>query len=116
MGRPVSQKCIDCSKLSFKEGFPKPICWSNSACPKKRSYYRKLEYYREAQRKNHHYIKYASDHCALCQSISELQVHHIKPQLNGGEHTKDNTMTLCPQCHSVITKYYQAIRGLKQLD
>ena len=81
---------------------------------KKRSYYRKIEYYRQKQRSYHHYLKYCKGNCAICSSTTELQVHHIQAQSLGGESTKDNVITVCLNCHKFITKYYQAVRGINK--
>ena len=116
MGKPICQKCLDCSKISFRGEIARPECWAGKACEKKRSWYRNIDHYREIARKNHHYHRYDQDHCAMCSSTENLQAHHIKAQINGGEHTKTNIMTLCETCHRLITKYYQAIRGLKQVE
>ena len=119
MGLPVNEKCLMCSKLSFKtkEGRKKrPECYVASACDKKRCYYRRLEHYRAINRRNHHYIKYRQDKCSICSNTEQLESHHIDAQCTGGEHTKNNIMALCNNCHKIITKYYQAIRGLKQVE
>lgn len=114
MGMPLNEKCMECAKSSF-DG-KKPDCYKKGACEKKKCYYRNLDHYRMINRRNHHYIKYAGDKCAICSSVEELQAHHIEAQINGGEHTRTNIMTLCDKCHHVITRYYQAIRGIKQLE
>ncbi len=116
MPLPINEKCLACSKVSFRGEVTRPDCWAGHACEKKRSYYRKLDKYRAINRRNHHYIKYAHGNCAICSSNEQLEAHHINAQTNGGEHTKLNIMTLCNKCHSIVTKYYQAIRGLKQIE
>jgi uncharacterized protein YlaI len=114
MPKPVNQKCLECSKVSFK-AWPveKPECWEPSKCTRKRNYYKYLDKKRAYELRIHHYNKYRDGKCVICDSVDNLQSHHIQPQSIGGLHTKDNIATLCGNCHSVITKYYQAVRGLK---
>lgn len=117
MSRPICQKCVDCAKnynpriirethIHYK---PKPECWSDTACPKKRSYYRNIEYYRELQRKNHRYIKFIKDHCLICGFKQQLEAHHIIPQYLNGKDTQENIVTLCKHCHKIITSYHKRI-------
>ncbi len=35
-------------------------------------------------------------------NLSELEVHHLKPRINGGGHELGNLKTLCWGCHSKI--------------
>ena len=118
MGKPICQKCLECSKVDFHglADSAKPECWIPGPCTRKRNYYRYLPAKREYERKRHHYLKYAQGNCCICSATENLQAHHIKPQAIGGQHTKTNVMTLCESCHRLITKYYQAIRGLKQVE
>ena len=118
MGKPISEKCLACSKVDFHgiADSHKPECWIASQCYRKRNYYRNLEVKRAYERKRHHYLKYAKGDCSLCNSKENLQAHHIEPKLIGGLHTKTNIMTLCESCHRFITKYYQAIHGLIQVE
>lgn len=120
-GKQINQKCVDCAnytktdagyhqrdllrKAFFKN---KPSCWVKS-CSRKRSYYRNLEENRKKQREAHRYIKYCGNYCALCQSEGNLEVHHVKPQSKGGEDSWTNVITLCSECHSLISKYYSAV-------
>jgi hypothetical protein len=116
MPRPISKKCQECSTHWFKGTHIRPKCYIEGACQRKRNYYRYLDKKREYERKHHHYLRYFDGKCAICDSVNILQVHHIKSQFNGGEHTSSNCMTLCAICHAIITKYYQAIRGIKQVE
>lgn len=118
MSKPICQKCVECSKISFRgvEDKDKPGCWIVGACTRKRNYYKNIDQKRTYYRQKHHYIKYCTGVCALCKSTEKIEVHHIQPQLNGGEHTINNTMTLCNVCHGIITNYYKAIRGIKQVE
>lgn len=117
MTRPVSQKCIDCAKnydpkivrdthINYK---PKPDCWNDNNCPKKRSYYRNLEHYRQKQRDHHRYIKFLGNKCVLCKSKQELEAHHVVPQCRNGKDEQSNIITLCKPCHRVITSYHKTI-------
>lgn len=114
MSKPINEKCLECSKHSFRgiNGLNKPECWIASKCTRKRNYYKYLDEKRAYELKYHHYNKYRSDKCCVCFSEDKLESHHIIPQKIGGQHTKDNIMTLCAKCHRVITKYYNAINGL----
>ena len=116
MGRPINEKCQKCSEVSFRfmKEADRPSCYVASRCQRKRNYYRYLESKRRYQRRSHHYLRYSDTACAICQAEHDLEVHHINAQSNGGESTKTNCMTLCVACHRIITKYYQAIRGLNQ--
>ncbi|EHH3082068.1 HNH endonuclease [Vibrio vulnificus] len=43
--------------------------------------------------------------CAVCGTQIEenrLEVHHIKPLKDGGEHLADNIVHICPKCHREI--------------
>lgn len=40
--------------------------------------------------------------CFICQSISYLTAHHIKPRRHGGKTTVRNLITLCQNCHDDI--------------
>ena len=53
--------------------------------------------------------KYIDNQCKLCGSEDVLEVHHIIPVSIGGYTTSSNLITLCNDCHSKITKYYQYI-------
>ena len=121
MAQKINEKCLECA-LNYHRKFkpdnpnyrPKPECWSDTACPKKRSYYRNLYHYRDQQRKRHHYIKYAKDKCILCDSKEALEAHHITPQSEGGTHSRKNIMTLCATCHHTITKYQRACNSIQR--
>jgi len=115
MGKPISVKCLECSKTNWR-GLVEPECFHPTRCARKRNYYRYLDVKRQYERKRHHYLKYCQGNCALCSATENLQAHHIQSQANGGEHTKSNVMTLCYNCHQLITRYYQAIRGLRQVE
>ena len=112
MAKQVSLKCIECSKKTRKEiRNSKPSCYVLRKCSHKRNYYRTHERNRARQREQHIYIKYAEDKCAMCNSDTLLEVHHIIPQMLGAEHTRMNTLTLCYHCHKIITKYYNIVLG-----
>ncbi len=46
--------------------------------------------------------------CALCfwksgsMENDGCELHHIKPVCEGGEHTQDNLILLCPNCHKLV--------------
>jgi len=118
MSKPINEKCLKCSSIDF-HGVPdseKPDCWIASKCTRKRNYYRYLDKKRAYELKYHHYNRYRKDKCMICFTVDKLQSHHIIPQLIGGLHTKENVMTLCAECHGIITKYYQSIRGINKID
>lgn len=109
MARPVNDKCIDCSKISFKGNVVKPDCWAGMACMKKRSYYRKHEHYKQLLRNNHSYLKYKKKECIICHCATNLEVHHVLPICRGGKDIPDNLVTLCKPCHRIITTYHKTI-------
>ena len=53
--------------------------------------------------------KHMDNQCKLCGSDDVLEVHHIIPVAIGGHTTNTNLITLCNDCHSKITKYYNYI-------
>jgi hypothetical protein len=114
MAQKINQKCLECSKVSFKkivgsDRVEKPKCWRRKRCSKKRSWYRKMDHYRAQSRKRHRYIKLITEHCAICHDTINLNVHHIITQLLGGLDTENNTITLCHSCHVTITVYNRII-------
>lgn len=63
------------------------------------------------QRKN--YIKIRDDNkCAICGSTLNLQVHHINPIRNGGDHSKENLITLCLECHAKQENHSENLKKL----
>lgn len=40
--------------------------------------------------------------CALCDSESGIQIHHIIPRGQGGSSSQDNLITLCSYCHAQV--------------
>ena len=55
-------------------------------------------------------IKKYGGKCELCGYKLSLDVHHITPKGQGGNHKVDNLMVVCPNCHALIT------RKILQLD
>lgn len=55
--------------------------------------------------------RWMKDRCEVCGYIESLDVHRIISRNEGGEYTKENTMTLCPNCH---TQIHRKGRVLKQ--
>lgn len=39
------------------------------------------------------------DFCVACQSLSDLNHHHLMPPINGGSDDETNLITLCRPCH-----------------
>lgn len=118
MPKPVNIKCLECSKLNWrkKENINADIsCYVASLCSKKRSYYRRINYYRSKLRSYHRYLKFLGNKCIVCGSISKLEAHHIKSQVRGGEDIKQNIVTLCSACHKVITIYNRRIGKERKL-
>lgn len=114
MGKPINNKCLECSKVAFRKDIKhplgeKPKCYNRNICHKKRCYYRRLDHYRAKLRQYHRYIKFLGDKCLVCGSTVELEAHHIHSQVSGGEDTQGNIVTLCKQCHKVITIYNRHI-------
>ena len=111
-GRKFSEKCLECAKLNPNSYTTRglleklhPDCYVLRRCSRKRGYYRNLDVQRARMRKNHRWIRYKGDKCFVCESKGNLQVHHILTRARGGQDTKRNTMTLCFDCHKVITCY-----------
>lgn len=50
----------------------------------------------------------AARHCCVCHRLKGLniEVHHIKPQAQGGADTFDNAIALCPDCHADAGHYF----------
>ena len=111
MGRKINFKCYDCGCLDEKlwQSRPKPECWRAKVCARLRNYYKGHEANKEKALERHRYLKYRSGKCGLCSSTDRLEVHHIQPQSKGGMDARFNTLTLCHQCHKIISKYYEAI-------
>ena len=110
----ISTKCQDCSTKSFRKHGTKPKCYKRDTCAKKRSYYRKIEYYRQKLREYHRYLKFKGDRCALCKAVDNLEVHHIEPQARQGRDIPGNVLTLCKSCHKTITAYTRAL-GIERI-
>lgn len=120
MAKEINTKCFECAQQDFPHLRPtnirykqKPDCWVETACPKKRSYYRKLDEYRQKQREYHEYIKYKGDKCVLCKSKDSLEVHHVLPQYHEIDHNVRNLITLCLKCHRIITAYHRTIKYIE---
>ena len=114
MARPINLKCVECSKTAFSPRIPKPDCYSKGACEKKKCYYRNRNKYLETMHKWHWYLRFKDDKCLCCGSINNLESHHVKPQSVGGCHTRENVVTLCANCHKIITSYTQALIARKK--
>jgi len=84
-------------------------------CEKKRAYYRKIDHYRLKLRQYHRYLKFLGDKCIVCGKAEQLEAHHIKPQVLGGEDSDVNIVTLCKECHKVITIYNRRLGLEKKL-
>ena len=118
MGKSISTKCLECSKLAFRKGKSQPLavmpaCYIASVCAKKRCYYRKIDHYRAKLRSYHRYIKFMGNKCIVCGSTTALQGHHVQSQVSGGLDTERNIVTLCTACHRVITIYNRRL-GLER--
>ncbi|MCL2405697.1 MAG: HNH endonuclease [Defluviitaleaceae bacterium] len=48
-----------------------------------------------------------SRHCAICKEFQgpHIELHHIVPESEGGEHTFDNCIPLCYKCHGEVKAY-----------
>lgn len=57
--------------------------------------------------------------CRYCGSDKNLDVHHIVPAVDGGDHTEGNLITLCKSCHSIAHSELEAgehpVEGLEDL-
>lgn len=45
-----------------------------------------------------------NDQCAICTEKNFLQYHHRKQFSEGGEHSVDNIVLLCPKHHEMVRK------------
>ena len=119
MSKAINSKCFECAKIPShvfrRRRYKKPDCYVLRKCARKRSHYRNLEKDRKSMRDRHRYLKFCGSTCLLCKSERNLEVHHIIPQSRGGKDEWSNTVTLCEQCHMVITKYYRSIGWERQL-
>jgi 5-methylcytosine-specific restriction endonuclease McrA len=116
MGKPISDKCLECSKVSFKlKNIIRPECFVAGACEKKRYYYRNIEHCRKQLRSYHRYLKFLGNKCLVCGKEGKLQAHHIHSQAQGGTDTQANIVTLCVECHKVITIYTRRIGTERKL-
>ena len=63
--------------------------------------------------------RYATEHplCEMCLKEDRLtpvqEVHHILPVSKGGNHARDNLMSLCQSCHTRSTTTSATGRGMK---
>ena len=106
MPKPINNKCLECSKISRHSiSKTKPDCYVVAVCPRRRGYYRQLEFYRAKARQYHRYLKFLGDKCFVCGSIKDLQAHHIQSQARCGPDNQSNIVTLCNTCHKIITIY-----------
>lgn len=51
-----------------------------------------------------HGKRWVKGECEICGFTEALDVHRIVAQKDGGTYTKDNVITLCPNCHALITR------------
>lgn len=49
-------------------------------------------------------IKEYGDGCELCGYRISVETHHIIPKHQGGPHTINNLIVVCPNCHSLMTR------------
>lgn len=40
--------------------------------------------------------------CRMCRSRQDLHVHHVLYRSQGGEHIRENLLTLCMSCHDIV--------------
>jgi 5-methylcytosine-specific restriction endonuclease McrA len=112
--KKINDKCLGCSKTNWRDKANiEPKCYVRERCAKKRSYYRNIEHYRAKLREYHRYLKFLGDKCLVCGKTEPLEVHHIHSQANGGIDSQVNTITLCHECHKVITIYTRRL-GLER--
>lgn len=48
--------------------------------------------------------RWLKDKCEICSYSNILEAHRFISKLEGGTYTPENTVTLCPNCHSLITR------------
>ena len=104
--------------LKFCERCEKPIAylsakWKYKYCPK--CTLKAVEAYHKREVRNSQLVKYTEraytsgrqwlrDKCEICGFSETLDVHRVIPQVEGGKYTLENTVTLCPNHHALITR------------
>lgn len=114
-GRPTNEKCKACATIPDMRNLKdKPSCYVLRKCARVRAHYRNHEKNKKRMRDYVRGKKGQADGCAVCGTMSNLQVHHVVPIAIGGRETRENTLTLCNWCHRIITIYYAMI-GLMEI-
>ena len=52
--------------------------------------------------------------CCNCDSLEDLEVHHMRPVSDGGTHHLNNLQTLCRKCHSWMHPHLLAKAALER--
>jgi len=60
-------------------------------------------------------IRKYGNKCELCGYRLSLDVHHIMPKKEGGQHEINNLMVLCPNCHAFITRKIFTFKARKDI-
>jgi hypothetical protein len=106
MGKKINEKCLACSKiLRHVFYYNHPECYHPANCRRMRSWYRGLDRNRRISREKHKAKYFIRTRCFVCNSMRELECHHIEPRCRGGVDVPDNIVTLCHGCHDIITRY-----------
>ncbi len=59
-------------------------------------------------------IDYLGGVCIYCQSVDELNIHHIVPLSKGGAHRMSNLELVCRKCHHEIHKSIDLVLPKKE--
>jgi len=64
-------------------------------------------------RNKYHDIRKGDDshYCELCNSATEVEVHHIHPMQHGGTNDANNLILLCYKCHKLAHKSFRNGHG-----
>lgn len=60
-------------------------------------------------------IKFYGERCELCGFGMVVDIHHIIPKYMGGEHSIDNLIVICPNCHALITRRVMILKSRKDI-
>ncbi|UZE93516.1 MAG: HNH endonuclease [Candidatus Nealsonbacteria bacterium] len=60
-------------------------------------------------------IKKYGNACELCGYNIHVETHHITPKHQGGIHTIDNLIVLCPNCHTLVTNKKLTLSNRKDI-
>lgn len=60
-------------------------------------------------------IKQYGKACELCAYTLTIDTHHIIPKYKGGQHSINNLMVICPNCHALVTRGLITLNNRKDI-